>query len=265
VFPACRAPASIPRRKGGAVPFRGHDDHQRRTRPAHRSRQQRRDRGRHTYRAHGRVVNGSTVSALFYDPANTTNPFIIANLGTVQGHTTYNVDVRVDGSGARSTSMKPARAGRAASATRRPTPLGGDARTTIWTNGSDGRTPTSPTSTTSARRPRRPSSRRCWCGSAGDRVISTAYDVLNRATQVTQPAVFTYDSSAPAGSPLYSHRGRDHSQYVQRLRTGDQAVHAQERRGGLRRRRQQDDTGSTPTSTTTAAAARSDRSTRWAT
>jgi YD repeat-containing protein len=39
--------------------------------------------------------------------------------------------------------------------------------------------------------------------SASDRTITTQYDAMDRAVLVTQPAAFTYDSSAPAGSPSY--------------------------------------------------------------
>src|SRR5262249_27331250 len=43
---------------------------------------------------------------------------------------------------------------------------------------------------------------------ASDRTITTQYDALNRATLVTEPAAFTFDSSAAAGSPAYFAVGR---------------------------------------------------------
>src|SRR5581483_8548040 len=39
--------------------------------------------------------------------------------------------------------------------------------------------------------------------SAGDRTVTTQYDILNRAVLVTQPAAFSYDATAPAGAPQY--------------------------------------------------------------
>jgi YD repeat-containing protein len=39
---------------------------------------------------------------------------------------------------------------------------------------------------------------------AGDRTITSTYDLLNRVTQVVEPAAFTFDSSAPVGSQYFT-------------------------------------------------------------
>jgi hypothetical protein len=153
--------------------------------------------GFNTYRRMTAGFFGNTVYAHYYDQnADANNAWPSVALGTVKDNTTYNVDVQIDATGATLYVWEAGTDRSSGFSYFRADSTWGNARSTMWTLGNPGQ-PANVTFVDNLREMPLPTA---LAAGTSDRTITTSYDRLNHATQVVQPAVFTFDSTAPAGS-----------------------------------------------------------------